>query len=79
MARVIPFPILRRRAFVSRQIEMIASMTKRGAERYITNQCQAQIEAMRRKQIDKLTIAREVASLESVLRGGPTPVSSGAA
>lgn len=75
----IPFPVVRRRAFIARQVELIAAMSTRGAKRYIASQCEAQAKAMRRKQIDEATIAREVAALETALRAGLAPMSSGAA
>lgn len=75
----IPFPIVRRHAFIARQVELIAAMSARGAKRYIANQCDAQAKAMRRKQVDEATIAREVAALEAALRAGLAPMSSGAA
>jgi hypothetical protein len=74
--KIVPFPILRRAGFVTRQAAYIATLkqSKRGAN--IERMVQVQIDAMRRRGVDESLIEQEISvfrvamavELEQVLR-----------
>ncbi len=68
MAVVIPFPVIRRQAFIDRQAQRSAELTNDAGQRYIAHQVDVQAAAMRRKGIDEDLIARESRCLEAAIR-----------
>ena len=68
MAKVIPFPLARRRSFVERHARLIGGMNARTGERHLGRQLRIQFESLERKDIDRVAIEREVASLNTAIR-----------
>lgn len=68
MAEVVPFPIVRRRAFIQRQASRAAELNQHAGERHIQQQVKVQVDAMRRKGIPEDLIALEVKCMETAIR-----------
>jgi uncharacterized protein DUF6074 len=68
MANVVPFPVVRRRAFIERQAHSVAGLSDQAGERYIVHQIKIQRDAMRRKGIANDLIEREMKCLETSIR-----------
>ena len=67
-AAVVPFPLIRRRNFIARQVNRAFELTAEAAERHIQSQIKIQTDAMRRKGISEILITREIRSMESAIR-----------
>ncbi len=68
MAEVVPFPIVRRRAFIERQASRAAELNHSAGERHIQQQIKLQIAAMRRKGVTEDLIVAEARCMESAIR-----------
>ena len=66
--QVLPFPLARRRAFVSKHAARMAELPPRHAEAHLNQQLRVQAETLRRRNIAESAIAREIRSLESAIR-----------
>ncbi|CAN7313640.1 DUF6074 family protein [Bradyrhizobium sp. LjRoot220] len=64
MAEIIPFPLVRRQAFILRQAARAAELNQHAGERHIQQQVKCQVDAMRRKGIAEDLIALEVKCME---------------
>jgi uncharacterized protein DUF6074 len=69
MAEVLPFPIVRRRAYVTKQAAHAACMNPDAGERYIQYQLKIQGDSLRRKGVPEPMIEREISGLETAIRG----------
>jgi len=67
-ACILPFPIARRRAFISKQAAHAALMHPDAGVRYLQHQLDVQAEAMRRKGIDEALIQRELRCMGQAIR-----------
>lgn len=67
-AQIIPFPPVRRRHFVARQANRMASLSGYAAERHLVSQLRIQREAYERKGVDPDIIEHEIRALESAIR-----------
>ena len=67
-ASVLPYPIVNRRAYISRQAEQMACMNERAAARYLAHQIQVQRDAMSRRGVPEPLIEREIRSMEAAIR-----------
>jgi predicted GIY-YIG superfamily endonuclease len=67
-ATITPFPLVRRRAYISKQAEQMACMSDVSAARYLQHQLQVQREAMRRRGVADDLIERELKSMEGAIR-----------
>ena len=68
MAQVIPFPLVRRKAFIFRHAQLIASMRPDVGQRHLERQLAFQAKALLAKQINILIVDREVTRLRAALR-----------
>jgi hypothetical protein len=68
MAEIVPFPVVRRQAFIQRQAARAAELNQHAGERHIQQQVKVQVDAMRRKGIPEDLIALEVRCMESAIR-----------
>ncbi|MBI5260264.1 MAG: hypothetical protein HY852_00415 [Bradyrhizobium sp.] len=68
MGKVVPFPIVRRQAFIERQAWRAAELSPDAGERHIQQQIKLQIAAMRRKGVAEELIAAEARMMESAIR-----------
>lgn len=67
-AEVVPFPYIRRRAFIERQAFRAAELNPDAGERHVHYQVKVQIDAMRRRGIAEELILREARCLEAAIR-----------
>lgn len=67
-ARVLPFPLSRRRDLIRRQAQWFSAQPARAAERNLQHQLGVQLEALRRKGVDDETANAEVVALEGAIR-----------
>jgi hypothetical protein len=68
VAKVVPFPLACRRAFVDRHARLIAAMSPGAGERYLDRQLRIQFENLKRRGIDPLIIDREVTAFDAAIR-----------
>jgi hypothetical protein len=68
MAEILPFPIVRRQAFILRQALRAADLNQQAGERHIQHQVKCQVDAMRRKGVSEDLIALEARCMESAIR-----------
>jgi Family of unknown function (DUF6074) len=66
--KIIPFPIARRRAFVSKHAARMAVLSSTRADIHLRQQLQVQVDTMRRRGIAESEIVREIRSLEAAIR-----------
>jgi hypothetical protein len=69
-ARIIPFPVLRRKLFVECQQECFALLPPQDAEKNLRATLRRQRGAMERAGVDPAIIARELSVLECAIRSG---------
>jgi hypothetical protein len=67
---VLPFPLVRRRLLIDRQVSHAAWQRPAAAERYIEHQVKVQGDAMRRKGIAEDLIQHELRCFEIAVRSG---------
>lgn len=67
-AKVLPFPLARRRQLIIRQARYAAALSTDAAERHIAHQLRLQADAMRRKGIESHLIEDELKSMEMAIR-----------
>jgi Family of unknown function (DUF6074) len=67
-AVIVPFPIVRRRAFIAKQADHATCLNPDAAERYLEYQLQVQRDAMRRRGVAEDLIARELKCMERAVR-----------
>lgn len=67
-AQIIPFPPVRRRYFVVKQANRMASLSRDAAERHLNAQLRIQREAYERKGVNPDIIEQEIRALESAIR-----------
>lgn len=67
-AKVIPFPIDRRRSFVERLAAQIAARQARAGEAHLQQQLKRQGEVLRRKGVPESSIERELRTLTATIR-----------
>lgn len=67
-ASVLPFPIIRRRAYIAKQAAHAALMNPDAGVRYLQHQIDIQAEAMRRKGVDEALIQRELRCMGQAIR-----------
>jgi predicted GIY-YIG superfamily endonuclease len=67
-ATILPFPILRRYGFISKQAAHAAGMNPDAAARYVEHQIQVQRDAMRRRGVAEDLIARELKLMDAAIR-----------
>jgi hypothetical protein len=68
MAEIVPFPLIRRKAFIERHARLIAGMGAEAGERHLRRQLLIQFDALERKGVACETIEREVLTLGSAIR-----------
>jgi Family of unknown function (DUF6074) len=68
MAHIIPFPSIRRVAYIRRHAAHMAALSPAAAERHLSRQLTIQRDTMHRRGIDRDTIEREMASLAAAIR-----------
>lgn len=68
MARILAFPLARRRGLIRKQGARLAEMPSREAEKHLAYLLRQQGEAMRRRGLDSAEIERQVAALETAVR-----------
>lgn len=68
MAKVVPFPLARRRAFIRGQAAWIGGMSPEGAEGTLRRQLEIQRQALTSKGVDPERVAVEVSALEAAIR-----------
>jgi hypothetical protein len=67
-AELIPFPLTRRRVFIRRNAERIASAARNTAEKLLAHAIQQQVDVMTRRGIEPSAIAREIRWFEQAIR-----------
>jgi len=67
-AEIIPFPLVRRRAFIQRRAARIAEASAKTAGKLLAHSVRVQVDTMRRRGIAGAAIAREAKALEAALR-----------
>ena len=67
-ARVVPFPLTRRRDFVRRHAARMAMLPEATAEKHLAHQLRVQADVMLRRGIDPALINVQVRSLETAIR-----------
>jgi hypothetical protein len=67
-ATVLPYPIVNRRTYISRQAEQMACMNERAAARYLAHQLQVQRDAMCRRGVPEPLIEREIRNMDAAIR-----------
>jgi hypothetical protein len=68
MAEIVPFPLIRRRAFIRRQAARIADATPVTGEKLLAAAIRQQATTMAKRGIAAETIERECCGLESAIR-----------
>ncbi|MBO4227223.1 DUF6074 family protein [Bradyrhizobium neotropicale] len=68
MAEVVPFPLIRRRAFIFKQAAHACEMNPDAGDNYIRHQIKIQGDSLRRKCIAEDVIERELKCLEVAIR-----------
>jgi hypothetical protein len=67
-ATVLPFPVVRRRGFIAKQVAHASLMNSDSGVRYLQHQLKLQADAMRRRGIDEDLVQRELRCLVSAIR-----------
>jgi hypothetical protein len=67
-ATILPFPIVRRRGFIAKQVAHASMMNPDSGLRYLQHQIEIQGDAMRRKGIDGDRIKRELRRMEVLIQ-----------
>lgn len=67
-AEIVPFPLVRRRAFIRRHAARVAAATPATGEKLLAHQLRLQASTMARRGIAPETIAAECKALESAIR-----------
>ena len=67
-AAILPFPLVRRAIYISRQAEQMACMNDRAAARYLAHQLQVQRDALYRRGVPQPLIEREIRNMEAAIR-----------
>ena len=67
-AAIVPFPLVRRGKFITRQASRAAELSGSAADKYILYQIKVQGDVMRRKGIDEDLITRELLGMASAIR-----------
>lgn len=78
---VVPFPLVRRRAFINKIVKQVISRTPAAGGTHLLHQLRRQAQVLRRKGIPDLLIRRELHALDAAVRaelwravfGGSTP------
>jgi uncharacterized protein DUF6074 len=70
MSKIVPFPQVKRRRFVTRNAIRLAELPHKTAEKLLASTLKRQAEAMARKGIPAAIIERESRSLENAIRAG---------
>lgn len=81
LTKVVPFPVVRRRAFINRIVRQVISRPPAAGRTHLSGQLRRQAEVLRRKGIPDLLIQRELRALNVAVRvelwrvvfGGSTP------
>src|SRR5712671_6035158 len=68
-SKIVPFPQIRRRRFVTRNAIRLAGLPQKTAEKLLRATLKQQTEVMARKGIPAAVIERESRNLESAIRG----------
>ncbi|MDB5596250.1 MAG: hypothetical protein JWM36_3211 [Hyphomicrobiales bacterium] len=68
MAIIVPFPTIRRRAFIERQAHRASCLSPESGEKHIRRQLDIQSETMARKGIHAAQIEHERITLEAAIR-----------
>ena len=68
MARLLPFPLFKRRPFVERHAGLIAGMKADAGERHLTRQMQIQVDVLERRGVERQLINEEIQALSSAIR-----------
>jgi uncharacterized protein DUF6074 len=68
MAKVVPFPLVRRKTFIARQASLIAAMRPEAGQRQLERQLAFQARVLLAKNIDMAVVDREVTRLRSALQ-----------
>jgi Family of unknown function (DUF6074) len=72
-ARIVPFPLARRKRLIDRQVSWILQLPGRAIEKHIAHQLRLQGEALRRKGVAESEVAGELRRLELAIRGAFAP------
>jgi hypothetical protein len=67
-AKILPFPLAKRRQMIARQARYAAALSADAAERHIAHQLQLQADALRRKGVEPSLIQHELRSMETAIR-----------
>jgi hypothetical protein len=81
LTKVVPFPVVRRRAFINKIVKQVISRTPAAGRTHLSGQLRRQAEVLRRKGIPDFLIQRELRALNVAVRvelwrvvfGGSTP------
>ena len=68
MVEVLPFPLVRRRAYVRRQAAWFCEQTAKGAENNLFRQMNVQRDALLNRGVDPERVEAEVRALEAAIR-----------
>ena len=68
MAEIVPFPLTRRRAFISRHAARIADAAPKTGEKLLAHQIRQQAAALARKGVAADIVERECRALEAAIR-----------
>lgn len=68
VATVVPFPVTRRRAFITRLVGQVATRSPAVGEKHLAHQLRVQAETLRRKGVAERSVRREIAALEAAVR-----------
>jgi hypothetical protein len=67
---VLPFPFLKRRAWIERQLENVAGYRPAAAKRYLDTRIADRVRALRNAGVDEDLIEADVAPVEQIFRDG---------
>ena len=67
-AAILPFPLVRRSAYISKQAEQMTGMMDDAAERYLGHQLKVQGDAMRRRGVSEDLVVSELRCMEAAIR-----------
>lgn len=68
MARILPYPLARRRGLIRKQGARLADMPKREAEKHLVYLLRLQGDTLAKKGVEAAEVERQVAALETAIR-----------
>jgi hypothetical protein len=67
-AKIVPFPLAKRRQMIARQARYAAALSADAAERHIAHQLRMQADALLRKGVESNLVQQELKSMEAAIR-----------